>query len=50
MIGYALQIAGITLLCVTAFLLHPAAGVAATGLMMVALGVSMENSKPKADK
>lgn len=50
MISYILQIVGITLLCVTAFIAHPIGGVAATGLLLTALGVSIERDANKAGK
>lgn len=42
-----LQIAGITLLCVAAFIFHPIVGLAGTGLMLTVLGISLEATPPK---
>lgn len=46
MISYALQLVGITLFCVAAYIVHPVIGLACTGTAMIALGVSLERSRP----
>ena len=45
MISYLLQCVGITIICVACYIVNPVVGLAATGMLVTVVGVSLEKSK-----